>query len=406
MKMVWLGVHSTKRRSGNRSAAVVMVFLFTLGMLVPVIAAGAAPSHLVTMGGTPIQDSVFNEIATQVQDDAMLPGGAAEPTLNGIRLPIDYSGLERVDESVAAETMLQFAAQSSYLTDQNLTRDVVWTWDNPTYWPLRFFGPNVTVYGAVNAFSGKVIDFQIAWDYSHGSSPYWREYNGTDPMSKAEVEAHALEFLKNNNYTLDVCSRYIGPQVERGIQYVSQYVYKLRFFDIISEVLVWGNVIELDLDIDTGEVVSFWYHWVFVSSISTLASMSGGWAETMALIHLRALNEPIASVESSVLLLSEDGSGDSDDYRLTWAVSVDSERVGSVYLDAVTGEVLSVSYYMLASPILESSPQRTLAPLWFFIPVVFLPSAVTGLAAFRLARRRVWKSLPESDAEPSPSERP
>jgi len=406
MKIVWLGVHSTRLPSGNRSAAVVMVFLFTLGMLVPVIVVGVTPSHLVTMGGTPIQDSVFNEIATQVQDEAMLPGGAAGPTLDGIRLPIDYSGLERVDESVAAETMLQFAAQSSYLTDQNLTRVVVWTWDNPTCWPLRFFGPNVTVYGAVNAFSGKVIDFQIAWDYSHGSSPYWREYNGTDPMSKAEVEAHALEFLKNNNYTLDGHSRYLGPLVERGIQYVSQYVYTLRFFDIINEVLVWGNVIELNLDIDTGEVVDFQYHWVFVSSISILGSMSSGWAETIAFNHLRALNEPVASLESSVLLVMEDASGVSNDYRLIWVVSVDSDNVGEVYLDAVTGEVLSVSYYMLASPILESSPQRTLAPPWFLIPVVFLPSAVTGLAAFRLVRRRVWKGLPESDAEPSPSESP
>lgn len=403
MTLVWLGVRSTRLPLENRPAAVVMVFLFTLGMLVPVIVAGVTSSGLVTMGGTPVEDSVFDEIVTQVQDEAMLPGGAAGPTLDGIRLPIDYSGLERIDESVAAETMLQFAAQSSYLTDQNLTRDVVWTWDNPTCWPLRFFGPNVTVYGAVNAFSGKVIDFQIAWDYSHGSSPYWREYNGTDPMPKAEVEAHALEFLKNNNYTLDAHSRYLGPLVERGSQYVSQYVYKLRFFDIISEVLVWGNVIELDLDIETGEVVSFHYHWVFVSSISTLGSMSRGWAETLALNHLRVLNEPVASVESSVLLLIGIGSGD---YRLTWVVSVDSERAGSVCLDAVTGEVLGVGYHMLASPILQSSPQRTLAPLWFFIPVVFLPSALTGLAAFRLAGRRVWKSLPESDEEPSPSESP
>ncbi len=366
------------------------ILLFILGLLIPIAVTGVmgVPTHQATIEGTSIADSVFNDISTQAQADPMFPGGAAISTSDGVRMVADYSKLERINESSAIAFALRFANSSSYLAGQNLTLDTGWTRLDPTYWTLRFFGNNATVYVTLNAFSGAVTEFQIRWK---GPSPYVRDYNGTDSMTESEIEGHALAFLRDYNYSLSQQSIYTGPQLEYDIDYLTDYVYTLRFFDVINMTMVWGNIVEINLDVKTGDMVGFAYSWTFISSINTQDSISSQRAEGIALNYVNGLEKArTVSVVSSVLILSKIRSTPFTEYRLMWAVSMDSERVGKVLLDGVSGEVLGVYEYVVASPIL-----RTATPQVQLTAYAFFPPLILAVSAFVLAKKRVWKRISE-----------
>lgn len=369
------------------------ILLFILGLLIPIVVTDVmgVPTHQATIEGNSIADSVFNEISSQNQVDPMFPGEAAISTSDGVRMVADYSKLERINESSAIASALQFANSSSYLAGQNLTLDTGWTRLDPTYWTLRFFGNNTTVYVTLNAFSGAVIDFQIRWK---GPSPYVRDYNGTDSMTESEIEGHALAFLRNHNYSLSQQSIYTGPQLEYDIDYLTDYVYTLRFFDVINMTMVWGNIVQINLDIKTGDMVGFAYSWTFISSINTQDSISSQRAEGIALNYVNGLEKAgTVSVVSSVLILSKIRSTPFTEYRLMWAVSLDSERVGKVLLDGVSGEVLGVYEYVVASPIL-----RTATPQVELTAYVLFPPLILAVSGFVLARKRVWRRIAKVNA--------
>ncbi|MDF1540001.1 MAG: hypothetical protein P1Q69_13980 [Candidatus Thorarchaeota archaeon] len=386
-----------KFRKENGCIGAVLVFLLVLGLLVPILVVSVTglPTNQMMLVGEPIENTTFSSISSDAPNEAMLPGGIIHSEESGVYMIRNTSDLTTVNQSIAIDSFLSFSDNFSYnfsyLTNQNLTIDSGWTRLDPTAWVFRFIGNDVDVYANINPFTGKVVEFHSRW---HGPSPYVREYNGTNPMTKDDIEESALSFLNDFDYSLNPNARYIGPEVEYDIGFVSHYVYSLRYFNVINETIVWGNVVTLHLDIKTGEIVDFSYSWTYIPSIPMQNSISSQLAESSAANYIAGLSEPTeARIQSSSLIfgngIGEDGDGT---YRLVWAVTVASDTIGTIFVDAISQEVISVQQNTLTSKILQPPAFQL-----HLLVIISLPSASLAILAFVVSRRRIWISNKQED---------
>jgi len=298
-------------------------------------------------------------------------------------MSLDYSQYPKISLLNATESALLFLFQHPYLTNENLSLDEGWTRLDPTIWVLRFIGDSMYVYMGVNAFSGKVSSFQVIWE---GPSPYVREYNGTSLLSVSEIEEKGVEFFQIYNYSLETHTRYLGPEIEYDTSYMSHYVYHLRFFNVINETIVRGNGVSLHLDLLTGEVVSFIYQWTHVSNIPVQHAVSSSTAEEVVSSYLANTEDSSDyRISTSILLFQNLRGDDVNGYRLVWAVNVAGGTVGTVYVDAVSQEVLVQLEYVLTSSFVKN-PQIRLD----LLVLVILPPTIVSALGYLLMRRHRW----------------
>ena len=364
-----------KMISSNRMVVFVAGLLFLTGLVIPLFVVNIAglSDNEGEIIGVPIEDTAFAELISETPDPVVNPGGPILNTSNGVQMPIDYSHYSTVDLQTANESARQFMSQHPLLADVDLSMDEVWTRLDPTMWVLKYERNSMYVYMSVNAFSGKVRSFNIHWDYP---SPYDREYNGTSPLSNSMIEGKGVEFFQKYNYSLNPLTRYVGPKIEHNLAIIDvEYVYSLRFINVINETLVLGNVVSLHLDLVTGEPVAFTYQWTHVPSIPVQNSITSSQAEEAALNYLARTEGSSAYRVMSSMRYFDSLWVEGDDYKLVWAINVAGGNVGTVFVDAVSQEVVGQREGVLASPFVKN-PVNDLSLVVVIILLPFVLSTI------------------------------
>ncbi len=214
-------------------------------------------------------------------------------------------------------------------------------------------------------------------------------------MTQGEIEGHALVFFQSYGFNLHESAMYLDPVVEYDISFLSHYVYALRFFNVINETLVRGNVVTLGLDIESGEMVEFSYSWTHIPNIPIHNSIESQEAERVAENYVNSLpTTTYTRIDSSVRVFTNLGTSTILDYRLAWAVSVTSDIIGTVYVDAIDQDILSVMERVIASPYLQHVIFQIIAPV-----IIFIPSLSIAVIGFLIVRTQVWKILSRSNEE-------
>lgn len=388
------GVSDLKSNTENGIMVGSLLSLFIFGLLLPffIVNVMGLPAYQLEFSGEPIEDTAFVNISSSDYNTAMLPGGDVMADDGGVRLILDYSSHEKINQTTAIESVLLFSKNLSYLEGQNVTLDTGWTRLGPTGWAFRFLGTDFAIYAGVNAFTGRVKEFKTIWQ---GPSPYVRDFNGTNPMTQGEIEEHALVFFQSYGFSLHESAMYQNPVVEYDISFLSHYVYSLRFFNVINETLVSGNVVELNLDLESGEMVGFSYSWTHIPNIPIHNSIESQEAEKVAGNYINSLPTTVDfRIDSSVRVFRNFITGSILDYRLTWAVSVTSERIGTVYVDAINQDILSVLETVSASPYLQQVRFQIIE-----LVIIFLPSLSIAVIGFYIVKTKVWKNLSRSNEE-------
>ena len=83
--------------------------------------------------------------------------------------------------------------------------------------------------------------------YQNGSNIF--HISSTSVLVKLDLIYHfskggsTVRFLEQNNITLSVHSYYIAATLENNIRYLTHNVYVVRFFEVVNNTLVEGNVI-------------------------------------------------------------------------------------------------------------------------------------------------------------------
>ncbi len=140
------GVSDLKPKIENGIVVGSLLSLFIFGLLFPLFIARAMglPAHQMEFSGEPIEDTAFVNITSSVYNTAMLPGGDVIADDDGVRLILDYSNHEKINQTTAIESVILFSRNLSYLQGQNSTLDTGWTRLDSRGWHLRFFGTDGT----------------------------------------------------------------------------------------------------------------------------------------------------------------------------------------------------------------------------------------------------------------------
>jgi len=353
----------------NRAIVFTLIALVISGLAIPflVISVTGSLGHSAGYIGQPIAETSFAALASSEADPVMLPGGHIDSSQESVRMRVDYDDLEALNLSEATDAAVQFMSHISYLSNVSTTLDTGWVRLESAKWVLRFLAPDLYIYISVNAISGKVMSFVPRWQ-GPSPNPYVRDQNESRYIGLDEIEGYALEFFEFNNYTLSEHSLLSGPSVEYG-QFLSRYVYSFRFFHVVNQTRVWGNVVSLHLDVETGEVVSFIYQWTHVPSIPIERIITRASAEKAAVSHVgdstnitdfRVIFTELVFV--NMALTSE--------FRLCWVVSIDHPTVAAVAIDAVSGDTLTEWIYVLSSSFVEVTEVGLDKFVWAFITAI------------------------------------
>lgn len=370
-----------------------LLSLFIFGLLLPffIVNVMELPAYQLEFSGEPIEDTAFVNISSSDYNTAMLPGGDIMADDGGVRLIMDYSNHEKINQTTAIESVLLFSKNLSYLEGRNVTLDTGWTLLGPTGWTFRFLGTDFDIYAVVNAFTGIVKYFKTDWQ---GPSPYVRDFNGTNPMTQGEIEERALVFFQSYGFSLHESAMYQNPVVEYDISFLSHYVYSLRFFNVINETLILGNVVTLNLDIESGEMVGFSYSWTHIPNIPIHDSIERQEAEKVVENYINSLPTAVDFRIDSSVRVFKNFKYSILDYHLTWAVSVTSERYGTIHVDAINQDILAVYETVSASPYLQQVRFQIIELI-----IIFIPSLSIAVIGFFIVKTRIWKILSRSNEE-------
>ncbi len=369
----------------NRRTILSLVVMFVMAIVSPIVAGNALDASIATQFvGVPIADTPFSEESSPVASSLMLPGTNISRSEDSVSMSINYSDYEMINLTEAAESVLIFVNQFEYLQDANLKLDENWSRLEAAEWTFRFVGNQMGLYATVNAISGSVTSFIVRWT---GPSPYVRELDSMT-LQVQDVELSALEFLKTNNITLSHNSYYVSPKIEYNIRYLTHYVYSIRFFEVINQTLVDGNIVSIHLDVSTGWVVSFNYQWTFINEIPTHGIINKERAKTNAIEYIfeHSDSTEIFNVVFTTLLFKNLASYDSPVYQLCWAVYTDHSRFGAIYIDAINGNTAAAESYAMASLFIRDT---IIDPLSMLLP--FLVSAPIAIVAYMGVSHRIRK---------------
>lgn len=325
-----------------KTGLIVCAVLFSLGVvsLGAVLVFSPQQTHEIKHGGTPIDQTRFASLVESEPCPVMYPGGPLIVTDYSVRMSLDYRLLTPILTLEESEAIaLQFFSKFSYLSDLNLTPDPVWnTLVDNEYYTLRFNDEtNEAVYAAVNAISGTIVSFGPT---KYILSPLAKNPQDSQMLNQDEVEEITYGFLHDNNYTFSSSSRYDGPLLVDDRVFVGFWVYRLDFFCVINGSRVEGNGVTLEVDIETGEVLDFYYHWSDISSIPVENIISAGRAEQNTIRFFGEKGATGIIVNKTQLWFYMINSYPIREYWLCWVVDVSHEQYGKAIVNAIGGEIL------------------------------------------------------------------
>jgi hypothetical protein len=302
--------------------------------------------------GTPIAETHFADLSSPEPSRAMYPGAPVQTTEGSISMEIVYNESDMMNLTDAVSSALLFMDQSEYIKSLNFTLDQGWTRLESARWTLRFNSSSTDVYVAVNAITGAVTSFSIRW---YGPSPYVRDVDSSI-LSIHDIELAAVQFFEENNLTLSSNSHYITATLENDISYLTHNVYVVRFFEVVNNALVDGNVVAIYLDVLTGDVVKFSYQWIFIDEIPTSGIIDKAEGNNNAIAYMnQESDERFYRISYTVLLFKDFGSYKSPSYHLCWAVYTDHSRFAVIYVNAKNGVIISAEEYAIASSYFDNT---------------------------------------------------
>jgi hypothetical protein len=307
----------------------------------------------------------------------MFSGSAIQTTEDSITMEISYNDSELADLTDAADAAILFMGQFEYIATMNFTLDETWARLESGRWTLRFNGASADVYIGVNAVTCTVNSYHVSW---YGPSPYVRDVNGSI-LSTQDIELANVRFFEQNNLTLSVHSHYITATLENNIRYITHNVYALRFFEVVNNTLIDGNVIAVYLDVLTGDVVSFSYQWVYINEIPTSGIIDKTQGINRALDYINQnSNESFYRITHTVLMFKNFGSYKSISYSLCWAVYTDHSKYAVIHVNAKNGEIISTVEYGIVSSFIENTRLDVFS---FVLPVAL--SLTLAMLAYSIA---------------------
>jgi hypothetical protein len=333
--------------------------------------------------GTPITETSFANLSSPEPSMVMFPGTAIQATEDSITMEIVYNETDLVNLTDATESAILFMDQFEYITSLNFTLDEGWTRLESAKWTLRFTSSSADVYVSVNAVTCAVRSYHISW---YGPSPYVRDVDSSI-LGIHDIELATIQFFEQNNLTLSANSQYITATLENNIRYLTHNVYVVRFFEVVNNTLVDGNVVTVYFDVLTGNVVSFSYQWVFIDEIPTSSIIDKTQANSHALDYMnQESNERFFRISYTLLLFKNFGSYNSISYTLCWAVYTDHSEFAVIYVNARNGAIISAEEYAIVSSYFDNT-RLDLFPL--VLP--FVLSISLAILAYSIANHYLMK---------------
>lgn len=387
----------------NRGVVASLACVLVLGLMLPVLASMASRyiPHPASFSGVPVEETIFADIVNEQPDPAMLPQGVINITEDTVEIRADFSSFISVNLTEAVGIAHTFLSEMPYLSGRTFEFDANGSGFYHGMWTLGFTGPELTVGIDVNAISGRVLGFRSHW-VAYSPNPFDKDANETHPLSTDVANDKALQFLRGMNYTLSPFCRVLGPVLETSVTYLSYSALVLSFYNVMNDTYVEDNLVSLQLDIETGEVLEFGYYWTYIPCVPVDHLISAQAAERIALADINPIGDYPATIEitSSVLVLENHGEAlaTSSFYRLEWVVSgTYTIKVGqpTVYSYSFTVEIHPVSgviwfwhpqYFTSGAPIVADGGVPIMYGIWA-ISLSFVAAAVSFTFARTFARR-------------------
>ena len=377
----------------NNRQGLFIIFIFLIGLIIPVTAVNVAghPSHHATLSGEPVLDTVFAEIIKLEPDPVVFPQNPIVETETSISMKSDYTNLTKVNESDATSAALRFISKIWYLSDEfNFSEKSIdngWTILDDSVWRFRFFEENVEVYVSVNAISGKVNEFASIWSYD---SPFIPDTDDSQFASSTQLEQLALDFLNQFNYTLTTYAKYVSPTlVYSHIHH--QDVFRISFFNLVNESLIWQNGIHLYIDTNARAILQFSYSWVHIDAIPIGKIITPNEAEQAAVDYLKDTISALAfEIRSTVLTFEKMWTPSGQEYRLGWIVSINSDSLAAIHIDAKSGTPYDTSWHGMLDATTPYSPLdlKISRPPVSTIIWIFIGSTLIGVVFSLIVKRQ------------------
>jgi len=341
-------------RLGKGIIAILILLSFTAFSLSTVFGNALDSSLENRFVGPSITETIFANVSSSEPSIVMFPGAPIQITEDSITMEIAYTETDLVNLTDATESAILFMNQFEYIASMNFTLDENWCRlvFAPARWTLRFHNTAASVYVSVNAVTCSVFAYSIRWV---GPSPYVRNVDSSI-LSVQDIELATLRFFEQNNFTLSSHSHYITATLEYNTRYLTHNVYAVRFFEVVNNSLVDGNVIVFYLDVLTGNVVSFNYRWIFIDEIPTDGIIHKTLGSEYALDYMnQESNERFNRITHTALLFKNFGSYKSISYSLCWAVYTDNSEFAVIYVNAKNGEIISTEDYGIISAFIDNT---------------------------------------------------
>ena len=375
---------------------VLFILAVLLGASSPFLAKSIDPqftAHYLMPPGTPVRDTVFSDLVSDAIDPVIYPGGVIEDTEDSIRMISNYDQLAKVNETMAVQAALNFAARVSYLEDVQLTLNPSWTLLDGATWSLQFTTSNMRIYFGINALSARVSDFSPRWEGI--TSPHEKDSNMVELLDDSALEMSAKAFLIAHNYSLSQYARYAPPHLEYS-SIIGHEVSMLRFFHVVDDVVISTSgrfsgsstehaPLQMGLDIETGEVIDFFYKWTHVSELPKEHLVNPAQAERIAIDHLQRVEDRESANITAIGLVF--GRVSYEEYRLNWIVYTDDTTGIILHIDAVSAEIFSVEDYVLATDVViieySLTASNPVSPeiIFWMLPVSLLVSILVWIGA-------------------------
>ena len=277
---------------------------------------------------TPIPGvSVFRTVFANLVSGVLEPVPTNESTIN---------------ENQVYTAATEFLKLESWLQSTNYT-----VHDEPSFdgkWNTGFSGGIVHGDIHMNPLSGKVLFYRVFWE---GDPPFTQHLNSSDILDKGTIEQCAVGFLTRHNYTLSPYAQYSEPTIEKRYTRPDELVYKIRFHNVVSGVIVSERLfldqrgsLYLYLDPQTGTVLDFSYVWTHIPNLPVHRAKTIHEAEAIAIRHKSTqVNISSHNLVKATLVFERIGGFHNHNYFLAWALFFDAPG-WDIHVDAISGEIL------------------------------------------------------------------
>jgi hypothetical protein len=377
---------------------VIIIVLISSAAMLPYLAVSffefEPPLVLPRFPGVPVAETVFSALVSDQLDPVMFPGGPVEETETSIRMESNYTDLPHVNESVAEDAAREMVSHFPYLDGISFTFNHVWSRLEDAAWYLKMESSTADVFLRVNALTATVTDFTPVWK---GVSPLKKDPSMVEVLNDSQVLEHGLEFLQFHNYSLSGNAWLVGPLLESSLTQKHQ-VFIIKFFHVVNDVVVWYSTsyngvrnefpqISIELDIETGQVLSFRYLWTHVPEIPLQNIIGPEEAVDAALEYLRDEKEVSEVNVIPFSLVFEHWRG----HQLNWKMYTNHSLYQVMSINAKSAEIAGISEAVISTTIMTTDiPQYIVPepPLFNVVPLLLL-SIVPATIAYLVLRHRI-----------------